>query len=84
MKLFNQKGFMSALGLLMAMAIMFFIGYLAYGRYLNKRPGSADNQKALSDYNPNDSQLGIFQDMKQKIADVNQKTKERADQFPNE
>ena len=84
MKLSNKEGFLSILGLLIAMAIIFFIGYWAYGHYLLKRPASADGQNkgALSDYNPNDSQFGIFQDMKQKISDVNRKTRERENQLP--
>ena len=85
-KLEKQNAFVSVLSLLITMAIIFFIGYWTYDHYLVKHPSSVSGQEqgALSDYNSNDSQLGIFHDMKQKISDVNRKTKERENQLPQE
>ena len=78
----NQKAFVSLLGLLLAIAIIVFIGYKMYGVYLNKSTPDAQTKKALADQNIDMSnQMGAFGGAKTKIRDVNKILQDQSDQM---
>jgi hypothetical protein len=76
----NRKGFASLLGLMLALVIIFFIGYKAYNNYQkssNKKSQGVEIQQPKGYY---ESRVDTFLDTKEKIKDINKMTLEREDQ----
>lgn len=68
----DRKGFVSLLGLLLAMAIIFFLGYKAYGTYLSKPKTDSKTTQALSESGINTSNnISTFQSMKERLKEIN-------------
>lgn len=75
----NESGFLSLLGLLLAIAIICFVGYKAYGTYLSKPKVDSKTRQALSESGIDVSNdISTFQSMKERIKSVNQSA---ADQY---
>ena len=67
----NQKGFVSLLGLLFAIAIICFVAYKIYNVYLSKPTTDKETQKALKEQGMDTStQQGAYDSAKEKIRDV--------------
>ena len=81
----DQKGFASLVGMLLALVIIFFLGYKAFGVYLNK-PSDKKTDEAGQVNNGGgyySSRMQTFIDTKEKIKDVNKTILERENQFLN-
>jgi len=81
----NQKGFVAVIGLLLALCIIFFLGFKAYDIYLNK---PSEDQKAngkvqIQEGGYYSSRINVLHDSKEKIKDVNKMILEREDQLLN-
>ena len=81
----NQKGFVSILGMLLTLMIIFFLGYKAFGLYLNK---PSDRKTDTTDQRRNNggyysSRMQTFVDTKEKINDINKMSLEREGLFLN-
>ena len=75
----NENGFLSLLGLLLAMAIIFFLGYKIYGAYLLKPSVDTRTKNALSQEGLSSaSNTSSFDSMTQRVKDIN---KAAADQY---
>ena len=80
----NKKGFVSLLGLILTLMIIFFIGYKAFDIYLkpsDKKTGAAVSVPDSGGYYS--SRVETFVDTKEKIKDINKMSLEREDQFLN-
>ena len=84
---YRQSAQTSIVGFLLAIAIMFFIGYGTYDFYLNKHSSLQKSwYKSIfpDEKTSNKEEVGIFDDMKERIKGVNRATMDRQNQLPQE
>jgi len=75
----NRKAFVSLIGLFLAIIIIAFVGYKAYGVYLGK-PSSG--QRSSGQDHSIATQAGTFQHTKERIRDINKMLQQQAQQLP--
>jgi hypothetical protein len=82
MNIKNNKAFVSLIGLLFSIGIIFFIGYKVYDVYLKKPVADRQTQKILSEAGMDtSSQSGAYEGTKAKIRDVNRMLLDREKQL---
>ena len=81
----NEKGFVAIIGLLLTLAIIFFLGFKAYDIYLNKPSDqkTSGDQSQVQSGGYYSSRVQTFVDTKEKIKGVNKMISDREDQFLN-
>jgi hypothetical protein len=73
----SQKGFASILGLLFALAIIFFIFYLIFNTYFQQSCINKSDQKAVSEPGINTANYGTILDTtRSKIKDIEKQAEE--------
>jgi len=80
----NQKGFVSLLGLLFAIAIICFVAYKIYNAYLAKPTTDQETQKALKEQGMDTrTQQGAYDSAKEKIQGVKEIMHQQGDDLLN-